>query len=208
MKPTDAAKGTFLRFRTAKEIGLETADGPDALVPGLLVPGALAELTGQVKRAGKTTFTLAMVAAVLDGLEFLGHPTQQTRVVCLTEQSGRSFKPALRRAGLLEREDLKILSFHDTVGVEWPIVVRFAISEAEMFGAGLLIVDTLSQFASLAGDSENDAGTGLAAVAPLQAGVAGSRLAVLLVRHDCKGGGRSASARGSQRHDGRDIVPS
>jgi hypothetical protein len=39
-------------------------------------------------------------------------------------------------------------------------------------GAGVLIVDTVSQFAGLRGDAENNSGDALAAVEPLQAAAA------------------------------------
>ena len=61
----------------------------------------------------------------------------------------------------------------------------------------LLIVDTLPQWAGLRGDSENDSGAALEAVAPLQRAAAAG-LAVIIVRHDRKGSGDvGESARGS-----------
>jgi hypothetical protein len=61
----------------------------------------------------------------------------------------------------------------------------------------MLIVDTLPQFAGLKAEAENDSGAALEAMAPLQA-AAERGLAVLLTRHDRKGGGEvGESARGS-----------
>jgi hypothetical protein len=68
-------------------------------------------------------------------------------------------------------------------------------------------VDTLPQFAKLAGDTENAAGAALDAMEPLQ-GAAAEGLAVLISRHDRKSGGDVGdSGRGSGAFTGSvDIV--
>jgi len=63
-----------------------------------------------------------MVKAVLDGLPFMGEPTSKTPVVYLTEQPSPSFKEALKAAGLLDRQDLSVLSWNRSVGFTWPEV--------------------------------------------------------------------------------------
>jgi hypothetical protein len=47
--------------------------------------------------------------AVLDGNPFMGEPTAASPVVYLTEQPLTSFREALRRADLLERDDFHVL---------------------------------------------------------------------------------------------------
>src|SRR6185436_12737761 len=68
-------------------------------------------------------------------------------------------------------------------------------------------VDTVSQFAGLRGDAENNSGDALAAIEPLQEAAA-QGLAVIAVRHERKGGGEvGESGRGSSAFSGAvDIV--
>jgi hypothetical protein len=68
-------------------------------------------------------------------------------------------------------------------------------------------VDTISQFAHLVGDRENNAGDALAAMQPLSVAI-GHGLAVVIVRHERKKGGQvGTSGRGSSAFSGAaDIV--
>lgn len=197
----------ILVFRTAREVSAVTPD----IVPWIAAPWvareAITEVVGKVKLAGKTTFISSLVASVLDGRDFLGQPTAKTSVMWLTEQSPTTFREVLRRAGLLDRDDLAILFWHETLGVPWESVVGAAREEAQRRGADLLVVDTLGQFAGLKGDSENSSGDALAAIAPLQVAAAAG-LAVIVIRHERKGGGDVGdSGRGSSAFAGAvDIV--
>jgi hypothetical protein len=197
-----------LRFRTAAEIEDETSEHVPWVVPGLLAFGAVTELAGKIKLAGKTTFAMEMVRAILDGADFLGKPTTQTGVLYLTEQSGASLRESLRRTGLLGRKDLVILRWADTLGMAWPDVVAAARAEAKKRGCGVLVTDTLSQFAGLRGDAENASGMAMEALEPLQRAAAEDGLAVLVVRHERKSGGDLGdAARGSSAFGGGvDIV--
>jgi hypothetical protein len=196
-----------LRFRTAPEIAAATPPQVDWAAKPWAAFGALTEVAGKIKSAGKTTFVSQMVRQVLDGRPFMGQPTSKTPVLWLTEQADSSFREALRRADLLERKDLTILSWGDTVGTEWARVVAEAVAEAERRGVRLIVVDTLPQFAGLRGDAENNAGDALAALRPLQVAAA-KGLAIIVVRHDRKSGGEVGdSGRGSSAFGGGvDIV--
>jgi hypothetical protein len=203
-----ARTNQFLRFKTAREIADETPETPDAIAPGIVIRGAITELTGKIKTAGKTTFLGALVHEVIGGKEFLGRQTRKTRVVWLTEQPPSSFREALRRADLLDSDDVFVLSYGDTIGTQWPDVVRVAVQQAKQVGADLLIVDTLPQFVRLIGDSENGSGFALESVAPLQEAAGRDNLAIIVVRHDRKSGGDVGdSGRGSSAFGGAaDIV--
>jgi hypothetical protein len=74
-------------------------------------------------------------------------------------------------------------------------------------GAGLMIIDTLGQFAGFEGDEENNAGDMLAAVQPLQVAAA-EGIAVAFARHERKASGRVGDAgRGSSALTGAvDVV--
>ena len=196
-----------LRFLTAAEIASQTPEDVQYILKPYLIQGATTELDGKIKLAGKTTFALAMVEAVVTGGRFLGEPTIQTPVVYLTEQPPSSFREALRRANLLSEENLIILPYFDTVDSSWNQVIDATYLEMQQRGAKLLVVDTLPQFAGLKGDAENSAGDALEAIQPLQR-LAAQGMCVMIVRHDRKAGGDVGdSARGSSAFGGAvDII--
>jgi hypothetical protein len=202
-----AAAKPVLRFRTAAEIGATVAEQLEWPARPWLCCGAITEMAGRVKASGKTTFVLEMVRCIVEGTPFMGEPTLTGPVVILSEQPAASLRIALARARLLERPDVAIASWADATGVPWPAIVEAAVAECATLGARVLIVDTLGQFARLKGDSENDSGAAMEAIAPLQA-AANAGLAVFLNRHERKGGGEvGESARGSSAFAGAvDIV--
>jgi hypothetical protein len=91
----------------------------------------------------------------------------------------------------------------------WHAVADRVVQECKRRRAKLLIVDTLAQFAGLAGDSENSAGDALRALRPLQQAAA-EGIGVLIVRHERKSGGALGdSGRGSSAFAGAvDIIVS
>jgi hypothetical protein len=191
-----------LVFRTAREIAAATPEHVDWLVEELVAVGALTEVTAPIK-TGKTEFILRAIRAVLDGDPFLSRATQRTPVVYCTEQPPASLRSALARADLLDSDELVLLPWSSTVGIDWPAVVAAAVDECLRRGARLLVVDTLSRFASLRGTSENDAGAADEAMAPLQQAAASHDLAIVVVRHERKGGGPVEEAgRGSSAFGG------
>lgn len=196
-----------LVFRTAREVVESAPEQVPWVACPWLASGAVTELDGKIKAGGKTTFVAAMVRAVVTGAEFMGRPTMQGPVVYLTEQPDTTFSLALTRAGLADRDDVHILSWKDTRQTNWPLVVALAAEKANKVGAVMLVVDTLPQFAGLAGDAENNAGAALASMTPLQVAAA-EGLAVLIIRHDRKSGGDVGdSARGSSAFGGAvDVV--
>ena len=195
-------------FTTARIIG-ETVD---ETIPWVVEPwvaaGSITELAGKVKAGGKTTFMLHMVKSLLTGTPFLGKTTTQTPVVLLSEQGPRSLRAALSRAELLERDDLSVLHYHLVTTMPWEAQCGLARDEAQRIGARVVVVDTLGQFASISGDAENDAGKAMEVMRPIQQLAATSDLAVIVLRHDRKGGGDvGESARGSSAYAGAvDIV--
>jgi DNA-binding transcriptional ArsR family regulator len=113
----------------------------------------------------------------------------------------------MKRAGLLGRDDFVVLFWKDTIGVSWLHVMQRAVSECKQRHAKLLVVDTLTQFTGIEGDSENNAGDALAATQPLQQATA-EGIGTLHVRHERKSGGAVGdSGRGSSAYAGAvDIV--
>jgi hypothetical protein len=194
-------------FRTAREIAAATPEETEWIVRPWWAKGATTEVDGKIKQAGKTTWVSHGIAAVVQGKTFMGEETKKTRVVYLTEQSPTSFRKVLERAGLTDSEDVLILPWHETMGVPWPEVARAATDKALEFGAELLVIDTLGQFAGIRGDAENSAGAAHEAMEPVQEAAARG-LAVVLTRHERKGGGEvGESGRGSSAFGGAvDII--
>ena len=197
----------ILTFRTAAEIARETPPEVRWIARPWVAESTLTEVSGKPKEAGKTTWVMAMVRCMLDGTPFMGEPTSKTAVVYLTEERHTTLRAALKRAGLLERDDLVILQWQNTLGVPWEAVVKAAIAECQRRGATVLVVDTVSQFANLVSDTENNSGDALTAYRPLQKATAAG-LGVIPIRHERKSGGNVGEAgRGSNAFTGAaDIV--
>ncbi len=159
---------TSLIFHDGAEIATAIPEEIPWIVEPYVAVGAITDLSGKVKLAGKTTLALDIVRNVTEGTKFLGWKTVKGPVVYLTEQPRVTFREAMKRAGLLGQKDLHVLFRCESFGVLWPDVVREAVRKCENIGSKLLVVDTLPQFAGLARDGENDAGAALAAIEPLQ----------------------------------------
>jgi hypothetical protein len=91
----------------------------------------------------------------------------------------------------------------------WLDAAQLGHKRCKEVGARLFVIDTIGQFAQLRGDGENDSGTALEMLRPLQSAAADG-IAVLVVHHDRKGvGDVGESARGSSALTGSaDIVMS
>ena len=186
-----------IRFRTAAEIEREAPTSPGWIAEPWVAKKAVTDVNGKPKSAGKTTWLLRLIAAVLNGDPFMGWPTTKTAAVYLTEEGEATFREALSRAGLLGRHDLHVLYRCDAWGVPWPEVVKAAVSKCQEVGARLLVVDTVAPFAGLKGSEENNAGDQQEAFEPL-AWARDQGLAVIANRHERKSGGDVGdSARGS-----------
>jgi archaellum biogenesis ATPase FlaH len=176
---------TILAFETAAN-PRSTAQSVQWVVHGYVAVGAMSLITGKPKLSGKSTFTLHMLAKVLDGQPFAGMTTTKTGVVYLTEER-TSFTELLKRAGVLGREDFTFLRYDPSRQATFSEMVIAARRVAKQKNAKVLIVDTMAQFMALPGDSENDAGTALEALKPLQE-AAQDGLAVVILHHEKKGG--------------------
>ncbi|MBI4345922.1 MAG: AAA family ATPase [Elusimicrobia bacterium] len=197
-----------LAFRSAPEFAATTPEAPPWVLNGYIARNAIAEIGGKIKIAGKTTLALAMSRAIVSGDPFAGRQTERTGILYLTEQPAASFREALERGGLLDEERFTVLSWHDAIGVKWSSVVAQAVEECKVREAGVLFVDTLSQWAGIRGDGENSAGEALEALAPLQEAAGRHGLAVVVLRHSRKAGGDVGDdTRGSSAFAGAvDIV--
>lgn len=165
---------------------------PDWIWLGYLAPGVITVLAGRPK-VGKSTLLFALIAAINGGSSFCGRSTRRVSIVLLSEERAAT---VLDKARPTSWTNLVSVLLHQTAyGTSWAEIVRQA---AEHVGAGgLLIVDTLADFAGLPADSENNAGAIQEAIRPLQEAAANHR-AVLLVTHQRKAAGEHGEAvRGS-----------
>lgn len=198
------SQAPLLPFLTAKELGALTEPEPDWIVTGLLARGVTTELSAWIK-AGKTTFAMYMIKAALASAPFLGAKTKPPKAVLYLSEEGRTtLRAALARAGLIEEERLYVLSRRELrhLNLTWAELISATIKFAEAVGADVLVVDTLSRLAGLTGSDENESGTAGGVMDALD-DAAAAGLAVLLLRHDRKGGGEvGESARGSSAFGG------
>ena len=177
------------------------------LVEPFIAKGAITEIIGKLKAAGKTTLVLGMIKAIKDGTKFLDTEVTKTKVVYLSEQPKVSFIHALREFGLTSG-DVFIVPTADTVGYTWPEVIEIVGEQIRADPEiGMLVIDTLPVWAKLVGDMENSTGAALAAMEPLIQ-MATSGLAIVLVRHERKSGGDiSDTGRGSSAWSGSvDVI--
>jgi len=190
-----------LPFKTGREI----ADSTPVVTEWLAYPwfprGVLIEVSGKIKIAGKTTWIAHAAGKILDGAAFMGESTKKTKVLYLTEQPPNSFRRVLRDANL-ERDDIKVLYWHEARSMEWEALVRAVGHEAREFGAGLIIIDVISRWASFPGVGENTPEYADKAIPSLKE-LAAEGFTVLYARHDRKSGGDvGESGRGTSQLGG------
>ena len=87
--------GQRASFRTAKELA-EAAERVNWMIRGYVALGAVTELTGKAKLAGKTTLLAHWVNCLLDGGRCFNEKVPKTPVVYLTEQTNSTFREVLR----------------------------------------------------------------------------------------------------------------
>jgi hypothetical protein len=177
-----------IQFLNPRELVSASRGKVDWIAKPFVVRGGITEVTGKIKAAGKTTFILDLVRAVLSGQEFLGYPTRKTRVIFLTEQPRSSFSVALERAGLLRSDRLRILPWANARGVKWAHIVKRVREECREFHARLVVVDTVFYFAYKSGMDENSSGSAIEIMQPLGE-LASHGIAVVAIRHERKDSG-------------------
>lgn len=181
-----------LRFIRLSELVAGSPHEPDWVWEGYVAAGAITLLAGRPK-VGKSTFAFALMDAVDRGQVFCGKRTRAVPIVLLSEERVTTLAEKARLLGAAER--IECLMHHTAYDVEWR---RIVVEAAERIGeSGLVIVDTLADFAGLPADSENAAGAVQSAVRPLQE-IAGEGHAVLVIAHQRKAAGDHGDAvRGS-----------
>lgn len=181
-----------LTFVPIGEIAGSAAPEPDWIWQHYLAPLAITLLAGHPK-VGKSTFLFALLGAICGSREFCGKATRPVRIVVLSEERLGTFSEKVRRMAWPTGVDVALRQ--STYGMKWEEVVAQAAAHAGP--DGLIVVDTLPEFAQLPADAENSAGSVQAALRPLQEAAA-TGCAVLLIAHQRKAAGEHGEAiRGS-----------
>jgi len=150
-------------FTSPAHLCAATPEVPPWLWRGYIAQGALTIFAGREK-TGKSTVLFALL---LRGEPFLGQPTVSTGAVYLSEEPAITVVEKLRRFGLAQEEER--LSFLTRLPARPGLkrLIPAAVAEAERIRAGLIVVDTLTWWAALPPEAENDAGAMQHALTPL-----------------------------------------
>lgn len=181
------------KAQTAKALCEATPEEVDWLLPGYVAVGALTQIVGKAKFAGKSTFIGYMLDAILAGKPFLGHQTQRSSVVYITEEYDSTFRQLLTRTNLTDREDLISIGRAAGFGMSWADWVEVGRELCVRNSARLLVIDTVGGLAGLRGDDSNSAGEVTNACNHLR-DVAAHGIAVVAVIHERKAGGNVVDA--------------
>jgi predicted ATP-dependent serine protease len=170
----------------------------DWIVSGLLARGCMTNLHG-LPKIGKTSLVIALCAAILRGLPFLGLETKSCGILYGSEESS-SFRTAVERGGLLETDlNLRIVPLAKVLDLDWEAIVALLASECHLLSnPGLIIIDTLPRFARLkTANAENDAAVMTEIYRPEQT-LLNQNLAVLNILHARKSDGECRGSNASQ----------
>jgi hypothetical protein len=189
-KPADPTRS--ISFGPLSSVLGDSGTEPEWLWNRLVAPGSTTLLAGQPK-VGKSTLLYGLLGAMSNGVEFLDRPTRASTALILSEEPREAIQAKIVRFGGehhgVPRTDLRAFT--------WPEQIEQATQYALDRKVALIVVDTFAELAGLRGEDENDAGAVLGALDPLKA-AAEQGLAVLIVHHQRKSGGRYGSAvRGS-----------
>ncbi len=193
---------SILTFYTAKYISETEPEEQDYVVRQLLINGAITSFSAKVK-AGKTTFLGYLMRGIVEGLDVIDQPSRPAKILYCTEEGKRTFNAFLQRTGLIDRTDIEILFLGDVPReLPWEAVVREVLKYALAVEAKVIIFDTLTRWARIPADKENDPGTAATAMEPLEI-LRNANYAVMAVFHDRKSGGEvGESQRGSSAFAG------
>lgn len=192
---------TPVLWQTAEELCEAAPEEPLSMIEEIAVLGAITDLTAFIK-AGKTTFLGAALRSVFSGEEFIGLKTTRMPVLYLTEEGTGTFAKMLMRSVLHDEKDLHVLNRGRVWGKKWRDVCSDVVLPKLLeTGAKYIYVDTLSRWAGIKGEEENQTGPAQEAMEPLER-LRDAGYGVGIVRHARKSGGdigeaaRGASAWG------------
>jgi 5S rRNA maturation endonuclease (ribonuclease M5) len=195
-----------IHFESLAEFFDETPDETPYIVEGLLAEGSINDFSGPPK-VGKTQLTVALVAALVHGDDFLGLATRQCNVVYLYEEPKASFREKLAAVGIdPERDNGRLTLLHRSAarGRDWPTICAALRLEMERTGAMFGVVDTWSKWTQLPATQEYDPGTVAQVISYLQEIADDTGAAIWWSRHEGKG---KAGAPLIERGRGSSAIP-
>jgi predicted ATP-dependent serine protease len=155
---------------------------PEALAYGLAYPGRVTLLSAKEK-LGKSTLVSAMLSAISQGREWLGHPTTQAPVL-IVELEEHPDDLVLKLARF-DADGRRLQMLFD-LPVEGRDQALFeAVSKVE---PSVVVIDSLSAFVEHEKPSSGDASAWTAAVRPFVKLARDFNCAVILIHHDTKNG--------------------
>jgi hypothetical protein len=184
--------GRRIEFGTFAD--LEMLPEPPMLWEGFLPCPSFVILSGDAK-AGKSTMLAGVLKAIERGEPFLGRQTSQATAVWLSEEPEQTLRAKAEMFGLFKLES-SIVGASGVAGIGWENLVAQATEHALNKHHKLLIVDTFIGLARLRGEDENHAGAVAERMEPLRV-AASHGLAVVLVHHTSKNGGKSPRGSGA-----------
>lgn len=163
-------------------------------VDGLVGRGLLTLVAGMPK-AGKSTFVFNMAAAIEAGQEFLGRRTKKRGdvvAIYMSEESSLTIWP--KTQGRLKTLGVELHTDSRASGETFIEALARTADNAQEFGAGLIVIDTVSAWQAI--EDENAAALVTQALTIIRA--MAREAAVVLIHHARKGGGsHGAEVRGS-----------
>lgn len=145
--------------------------------------------------AGKSTLYYGLIAAMLQGVPFLGVKTTASSAVILSEESPSDWRARAKRFGLHDCAWLDKRDLNPHQGLD--VYCEEAYRRALQIGAYLVVIDSWSEWAAFGKDEEKDAGAVRQALVPVHM-LASRGMAVILVHHLRKADGEEGTgARGS-----------
>jgi hypothetical protein len=194
---------SLLPFESADDIAAAEDEETDYIVEQLLIREAITSFSAKIK-AGKTTFTGHMLRAIFNTESIIGLDTRPAKVLYCTEEGRKSFKAFLKRNGLTDTAgQLQVLFFGSVPkSMSWEDIANGVLGYALQVGATVVVFDTLTRWAKIKPDQENDAGAAAVVMTQLER-LRNARLAVLAIFHERKSGGDVVDAgRGSSAFGG------
>lgn len=176
---------------TPAQLAASCPEPVEPVVYPLAFKGMLSVLDGSPKAAGKTTLLLHAVRACLRDQTFLGHSTQRSKILLVSEEYRRTILIAIERIGLiLDDCDFYILPRDLTAGIPWLTLAAALEKMCADLKIDWLIVDTFYTVAEINEEgARNDPGIVATAIAPLRRIAGKLDMAVTISRHERKSGG-------------------
>jgi hypothetical protein len=195
MSPDDPIHGgsdtnkPFLVYKVKdiKQLRREEGNEEGWLAPLFMRQGEITLFVGASKESGKTTFFAHMLKAVHEGRDFMGMPTVKSGALILSEQ-GTNILEATTLAGIEDEDEIYFALYQDISKEDWPQLIADAVEMCKELGVKILVVDTLTSFAELYGETENSAGEIRVRMKPILEAARVHHLHVSLLHHTGKDG--------------------